>query len=554
MTRCDVLVVGAGPAGSVAAAVLARAGRARASRRSRDVSARQAVRRHGQSGRARDPARSAWRGRSRRAACAIDGMRVTGGRGVAIEGRYPGGLSGRRDRARDLDLALLEAAMAAGARFEPARARAIAASSSAARVVGVTAGERGARELRARGDVIAADGRRSTLAFGLGLARHPGRPRRWAIGAYFEGVGGLTVARRDARPARALHRRRAAARRRGERLRGDCLGGRAIRGSPIRPRSSPARSRATGCSRDRFAGARAASARPWCSARSPSTPRRRAIDGLLRRRRRRRLHRSDDRRRPPLRAARRASWPPTPRSPRSITAGAACTRRSPSGGAASSRRSGASTACCARWSPRRARSTRRRSAPASRRRSSPRSSRGPATARSRDHDDPRRRRRLRLSHRRGAARGGAGARAARARRRRAGGRRLSRHARGVSGRVRRDDRRGRAARRAAVAVGGGRRRALRRGEGAQVVGDRDARAALDVSRDRRAERRARRAQDRTGGCATPTTSPSSANSCRSRWRRARSSPDRSRRWVFALLIRRRIATEERALDAILGRQ
>jgi flavin-dependent dehydrogenase len=34
--------------------------------------------------------------------------------------------------------------------------------------------------------VIAADGRHSTLSFGLGLARHPPSPRRWAIGAYFE--------------------------------------------------------------------------------------------------------------------------------------------------------------------------------------------------------------------------------------------------------------------------------------------------------------------------------------------------------------------------------
>jgi flavin-dependent dehydrogenase len=38
---------------------------------------------------------------------------------------------------------------------------------------------------------IAADGRRSTLAFALGLAFHPRRPRRWAIGAYYEGVSGL---------------------------------------------------------------------------------------------------------------------------------------------------------------------------------------------------------------------------------------------------------------------------------------------------------------------------------------------------------------------------
>jgi flavin-dependent dehydrogenase len=39
---------------------------------------------------------------------------------------------------------------------------------------------------------IAADGRRSTLAFALGLASHPDRPRRWAIGAYFEGVSGTS--------------------------------------------------------------------------------------------------------------------------------------------------------------------------------------------------------------------------------------------------------------------------------------------------------------------------------------------------------------------------
>jgi flavin-dependent dehydrogenase len=39
--------------------------------------------------------------------------------------------------------------------------------------------------------VIGADGRHSTLAFGLGLARHPAQPRRWAIGAYFENVSHL---------------------------------------------------------------------------------------------------------------------------------------------------------------------------------------------------------------------------------------------------------------------------------------------------------------------------------------------------------------------------
>ena len=38
---------------------------------------------------------------------------------------------------------------------------------------------------------IAADGRRSALAFALGLASHPPAPRRWAVGAYFEGIAGL---------------------------------------------------------------------------------------------------------------------------------------------------------------------------------------------------------------------------------------------------------------------------------------------------------------------------------------------------------------------------
>ena len=57
----------------------------------------------------------------------------------------------------------------------------------------------GRRELPINARVtIAADGRHSTIAFGLGLARHPARPRRWAIGAYFEnflpaGVGRLTL-------------------------------------------------------------------------------------------------------------------------------------------------------------------------------------------------------------------------------------------------------------------------------------------------------------------------------------------------------------------------
>jgi flavin-dependent dehydrogenase len=41
--------------------------------------------------------------------------------------------------------------------------------------------------------VIAADGRRSAIAIARGLSRQPQRPRRWAIGAYFSDVSGLTT-------------------------------------------------------------------------------------------------------------------------------------------------------------------------------------------------------------------------------------------------------------------------------------------------------------------------------------------------------------------------
>jgi flavin-dependent dehydrogenase len=125
----------------------------------------------------------------------IEGMRVTGPGGVTIEGRYPDGLCGRALLRRDLDWALLRQAVDAGVRFEPALPvrRAIVEQSGATRTVGgVIVGVNGReRPLRAR-VTIASDGRRSTLAFSLGLARHPHTPRRWAIGAYYEGAVGLS--------------------------------------------------------------------------------------------------------------------------------------------------------------------------------------------------------------------------------------------------------------------------------------------------------------------------------------------------------------------------
>ena len=119
----------------------------------------------------------------------VDGMLLTGERGVAIEGRYPDGVSGRAILRRDLDWILLQRAIAAGCQVEQGvavRGAAVDESAGAPRVTGVSLG--GSRQVSLSAPiVIAADGRHSTLAFGLGLARHPRRPRRWAIGAYYEG-------------------------------------------------------------------------------------------------------------------------------------------------------------------------------------------------------------------------------------------------------------------------------------------------------------------------------------------------------------------------------
>ena len=125
----------------------------------------------------------------------IEGMRLTGENGVVVEARYPGGLTGRAIVRREVDWALLLGAVAAGADFEsPVTVkRAIVDRRGNQFVRGVVASaHRGEHEVRAR-VTIAADGRRSTIAFGLGLARHPERPRRWAIGGYFENVPGLSA-------------------------------------------------------------------------------------------------------------------------------------------------------------------------------------------------------------------------------------------------------------------------------------------------------------------------------------------------------------------------
>ena len=186
---CDVLIVGAGPAGSVAGAILARAGaRVRIVDRAtfpRDKLCGDTV---NPGTLARLQALGLADGIDARSLI-VRGMRVTGNGGVAIEGRYPAGLSGRAITRRDLDWLLLQQAIAAGCQFEPGVAvrRAIVGERGRARSVsGVTIGVDGRESPIEAAVTIAADGRHSTIGFGLGIARHPDRPRRWAIGAYFE--------------------------------------------------------------------------------------------------------------------------------------------------------------------------------------------------------------------------------------------------------------------------------------------------------------------------------------------------------------------------------
>jgi flavin-dependent dehydrogenase len=187
---CDVLIVGAGPAGAVAATVLARAGA-----RVRLID-RAAFPRDKLCGDTLNPGCLALLRRLQLAApiervgIDVGGMLVTGEGGVAIRGVYPHALRGKAILRRDLDWALLEQAVAAGAAFEPGVTvrEALTSERGGRRVVaGVRTGS-SQSSLSLRAPVtIAADGRRSVLAFGLGLARHPERPRRWAIGGYFEG-------------------------------------------------------------------------------------------------------------------------------------------------------------------------------------------------------------------------------------------------------------------------------------------------------------------------------------------------------------------------------
>jgi flavin-dependent dehydrogenase len=183
----DVIVVGAGPAGALAAAILARAGvrvqlfdrarfpRAKLCGDTLNPGALRVLAAH-------MPLDTVFT-----QSLPIAGMLLTGPGRVSVRGVYGGGVQGRAITRRALDVLLVQQATAAGAQFDDNTSIAAPVTAANGAVAGVVIRAADGRRFERRARlVIAADGRESRLARAAGLSKHPLRPRRWAIGGYFE--------------------------------------------------------------------------------------------------------------------------------------------------------------------------------------------------------------------------------------------------------------------------------------------------------------------------------------------------------------------------------
>lgn len=190
----DVLIAGAGPAGAIAALVLARAG-AQVTLFDRARFPREKL-----CGDTINPGALAILRRLlldsvTEGGLRVHGMVVSGEGGVRVTGVYGGEQSGVALPRRVLDARLLEAAVAAGARVEEAvLVQGPLIAPDGRTVQGLELRSQAGRSERRTGTVtIAADGAYSRVARAVRLVRTPAAPRRWAIGAAFRGVTGLST-------------------------------------------------------------------------------------------------------------------------------------------------------------------------------------------------------------------------------------------------------------------------------------------------------------------------------------------------------------------------
>jgi geranylgeranyl reductase family protein len=189
----DVVIAGAGPAGTIAATTLARAG-ARVllvdrARFPRDKLCGDSIN-PGTVALLHKLHLSRWieaRG------LPIEGILLSGPSGCRVEGRYPRSRPGRMLMRAELDHWLLERAIDAGAQFEEGvtvRRPLVESRTRSPRgltVNGIVVNSRAGGEVPIPARVtIGADGRRSILASALRLSTRPSRPLRWAVGAHFE--------------------------------------------------------------------------------------------------------------------------------------------------------------------------------------------------------------------------------------------------------------------------------------------------------------------------------------------------------------------------------